>query len=462
MKHIGIFLIFIAVVSCNKKNNKSILSENKINKEAAYNFLYENSYYNYNMDSLGRIITDKEKIDSTYIMKNISLAYEKSEPLLYNKLISEYAFTNYVLPYKVNSSSIHNWREKALSLLSIPQKDFSNCKDENSLLKICNSIDSYTKKHIAFKLEDNLNEEILTIQNILSNKGGSCISFCNLTSYIGRANGIPITMDYVPYWGNFNGGHAWNVLVINQKKSFPFSENEGNKGKFDPLVLVESSISKKYNTYKSPPKIYRREFLNSKKNKDLDVTHLYTKTVNIEMKTNTTKSSSYSLSVYNYGKFMPVATTTSVKNQFLFNNVGVNNLYLISSDNNNSFYEYVYVTKVGEIKHFEFQKKHKIILQRDKSIESQQREYMNKIGWDKGLENIAIYNQSPLEDKTSYILYRFYKNNWIPTEKVTCNNKELQFNAMYNDGLYIVTKNNEEISINNRPFALINGKIFFI
>ena len=47
--------------------------------------------------------------------------------------------------------------------------------------------------------------------------GGTCVEKGVFNSLLFSALGMPITVDFVPLWGNRAGEHSWNVLVMNGK-----------------------------------------------------------------------------------------------------------------------------------------------------------------------------------------------------------------------------------------------------
>jgi hypothetical protein len=56
---------------------------------------------------------------------------------------------------------------------------------------------------------------------MLTMKMGRCKDMTNLAIAAMRANGIPVTSDYTPYWANSGNNHAWNA-VLADGRAIPF------------------------------------------------------------------------------------------------------------------------------------------------------------------------------------------------------------------------------------------------
>lgn len=92
--------------------------------------------------------------------------------------------------------------------------------------------------------------------------GGSCIEKGTFNSALLSSLGVPITMDFVPHWGNKEQGHSWNVLIRN-----------GKHYAFDPFLLHDDWIYNRLYANRGvyelfgqgefrAPKIYRRTYSN--------------------------------------------------------------------------------------------------------------------------------------------------------------------------------------------------------
>ena len=77
----------------------------------------------------------------------------------------------------------------------------------------------------SFKCEWDLNYSDLNLT-----RSGSCYFATQYSAYLNRAMGIPVAVDFTPFWANKSGGHEWNALIVNGK-SIPFIGTESDPGK---------------------------------------------------------------------------------------------------------------------------------------------------------------------------------------------------------------------------------------
>ena len=475
------FILFFLLSSCYEKKEKNIeiFDHGLLVKDKALSFLKNASKLQFHLDSSQSLIQDYPSLTNDFLLQNIDLSYGKSDRFIKKGLISEYSFVNYVLPYKVNASAPHSWRHKSLEIYNLKDKEINECSNLNSILKLCLDIDKKTKSLLKYKL-DGINENYLTLDDILKKGTGSCLSFCDLTTYICRANGIPVTFDYVPAWGNLDGGHAWSVFVPTQNEFYPFCWPDSENNSFDPLLFVNSE-RKEIFSKKNPPKIYRRGFipdtssifLKHFKNlntvgttfTDIDVTNQYVKTIDFNIKSIFKRPSDVLLlNVFNGGKWVPVSAISPQNKQYEFNNIGVENLYLISSINYKYNLFLFYVDRFGKVSKFDKGEKQRILIKRDRSIVQQQLDYINNNGWNlpKSIKNLSQDATPNLSDKIEYQIFELKNGVWKLLENKTPKNKEIITEYAYPDGLYIITPKNVGINSKTRPFVFLKGEIIFI
>jgi hypothetical protein len=59
---------------------------------------------------------------------------------------------------------------------------------------------------------------------------GSCEDYARHATYVMRACGIPVGVDFTPQWPFRSHSHSWNVLLENRGKTIPFMGSESNPG----------------------------------------------------------------------------------------------------------------------------------------------------------------------------------------------------------------------------------------
>ncbi|MCW3161642.1 transglutaminase domain-containing protein [Chryseobacterium oryctis] len=470
------------VMSCSDNSNVyGILNKDKsINYKSAFEFIKKNAILNFHISAAGAQEQDSKFIKDEDIKENIELSYNKSKELITSNAISDYSFINFVLPYKVNYSNDFNWRKKVLKNYELPKNYTLN--SEKAVIESTNYLNNQIKSLKIPYSDPYPQEDYWSFNNLLQEKKGSDIALVNLASYINRANGIPVTIDYAPVWGNADGGKAWNALVIDQKKSYPFAGGVDNVGVFNPKKIINSLKDTINNSY-TISKVYRRGFIPdttsvylkyySRLSKmgftstysDIDVTDKYTKTIKYNVNGfYNDKTEVALLSVFSFNRWLPIAAISPKNKQMVFDKVGVGALYLVhTEDDNNSKKSLFYVNKEGKLLFFDKSKRSKIDISQTESVTTK-------------LRNLAINNRnSPniqplvnkaidtkLEDGVSYTLYKLTDSSWEKQETKSVVNNKLSFSAQYQDGIYLAALEKDNNINSKRAFILIGGKVVFI
>jgi len=486
-KNILIGLLFVTFFCCcseykGKENHKNLL-EPPLNyqhdplKLGSYLFITSNMDSLEHLSKTGQNVKDVYSIDKTYLVENIDQAVKASKCLIDKKIISIQDFNEYVLPYRINSSKIDNWRKDVL-LKYHNKYSVTLINNEVSLINTCNLINNELKtwfKFGAIKADDG----VLSYSDLCSNKQSSCVGMAYLAAYTLRGLGIPVAIDYAPVWGNVNGGHTWNSLVTRTKKVNSFLGAENNIGSYSPLNLV-SNESPSLSTYKKPGKIYRFTFSVQKKSlaykygnsgslpseltetRIIDVTKDYVPVKDIIFKPLKIHPKFLFICNYNSGAWTPVMAALFGNNQYLFRDMGRDMLYgAFSYDQHslNSFDYPVYVDVSGKsiVLSPNNKKLIDIKLIRTQSIEGDQLQEMIK-GWNyEKFIDIAKGKSyaKPLNGKR-YTLY-CWNGSWTVVGSTHAANNVVDFKAVPSNGLYLLSSK-ESIS-NERPFIILNDSI---
>ncbi len=164
-------------------------------------------------------IPDCQSLSSEYLIHNIDLAFEawQTNPLLKEKDFS--TFCEYVLPYRAGQEKIEVYRDLFYSNYCSLRDSSQN--DTTALLKAFRE-ELYINQHFGQSQTMWKYGVDPSVSQMLRGRKGSCGHTCNLYVWALRSCGIPIAVDYVPYWGNRGMGHSWNVLILEDDRIFPF------------------------------------------------------------------------------------------------------------------------------------------------------------------------------------------------------------------------------------------------
>lgn len=239
--------------------------------------------YELRLDTLLRFIeTDKitlkwdlENITTEMLISNIEQAFE-TQKYPWSKNIDFSDFCEYVLPYRVGTAPIEDWRtiyknkfsHLVDSILNFDISDSLFYSDMQEYIKIQNQ-DSAFVAHMdsLFRIRDPqlivsaiLNKQYWTVihypkrfkpdplpSQLLNVKVASCPEWSQLGMYIMRTFGIPTASDFTPNWAYRSMGHEWSVLLFKDNFELPFLIGDGQLGTHTDW-------------FNGLPKVYRRTY----------------------------------------------------------------------------------------------------------------------------------------------------------------------------------------------------------
>ena len=264
-------------------------------------------------------VYDLNSIESDYLINNIDHAFKVYNEQPWCKNISFNAFCNYILPYRVGDEEPEEWREKFYeqynplldSVRSVNGNTIAACKVICRAIK--NSIDGGSENIAAFP---SLGPEKLDKYRI-----GTCREQAEFATYIMRALGIPVAMDYTPQWPFRSMGHSWNVVFDKHGKATVFMGTETEPGE-------PHKQGYKY------AKIYRTGFCKNSSGvltNNIDVTKDFVPTSDIKVKIKFpfgSVSKYMYLAVFNNSDWVPIDWATVKGKAAVFTGVGRDIVYL--------------------------------------------------------------------------------------------------------------------------------------
>jgi len=287
---------------------------------------------------------DLNHISSKYLISNINRAFEAWKGNVYsanNVLFAE--FCEYILPYrKQEGLCIEEWRNYFFD------RNFQYVKS-NPHMQIQQLVDSLLFRYSDFSHTYDIMPDYpyLKLSDLCISRRGECGTRCWFNAMLFSSLGIPVSIDFVPAWGNRNESHQWNALIYNGK-TYPFESFwEENRWKYKKLYNNMSSDSL-YGDFRLA-KVYRYSykiendgpandsrmsvndipplFLNTKKK---DVSAEYFKTSDIEVNlTNIPLNTQYAyLCVFSSDRIIPIQWGKIEHNKVIFKNMGKDIIYV--------------------------------------------------------------------------------------------------------------------------------------
>jgi hypothetical protein len=236
---------------------------------------------------------DVQTIRSSFLISQIEMAcnvYQKDSGA--HEIPFE-TFAEYVLPYRLGTEPLTDWRRACIDTFTPKYNAFSN-------------IGNIETRHVNFIKDFNLRlmrqgyffdnsskyKKWRTWAELIRIRKGNCWNMASTMVYPLRALGIPVAIDFVSHWGNVDGGdHAWNVYIKGRTKGIPFLAYEGQPGTYDPLRIFDD-------IRRNPAKVYRKTFRSAKDrlaaslyvpgslriDQGIDVTEQYTAVKDVKLK----------------------------------------------------------------------------------------------------------------------------------------------------------------------------------
>ena len=311
---------------------------------------------------------DITALDSAFLVNNIELAFSVwQKPWARNVLFSD--FCRYILPYRTQTEKVSFLRKEIM-------ERFISILDSAKVttpLEACTLLNEHLKTVIRY--QDTGLPFYPTIEETYCIGLSQCDGICNLGTFIMRAVGIPIAVDFT-IWPKMDLGHSW-CTVLDEGRFYSFGPGEDQpdvhaklfsevrhrrpakvyRFRFDPVNYNKNIEDDKYNTFLKNPLLY-------------DVTNEYLdKTVNIKVSINEDDNIRYEqsdqvyLCIYNYYEWKPLAIGCCSNDVCTFDNVVGDNIFIIADCPEGKELRYItapfYVNVQGEIHKFIPQLQHR-------------------------------------------------------------------------------------------------------
>lgn len=299
----------------------------------------------YSDELMAKNRNDAEYLKASTIISEIELAFKAWKENVYTKNCSFHEFLEYILPYRrENGLVIDDSRE---IYYQRHHKEFYTTHGKNVIEETDSLLFLY--KDIVHSpyyvpLIPILNAS--TFENIST---GTCEQRCWFNSLLLSSLGMAAAIDFVPVWGNRNGGHSWNVIIVNGE-SYAFEAFwDDDRWKYKRIYNNKSydSLWGKFRL----PKVYRKTFSNhtegpmsdkrmahedipplflNEKKKDVSSEYFETQDIRVELSNDSIHPiPGYAyLSVYNYHNWVPVQWGKTENKQVTFNKMGKDIVYI--------------------------------------------------------------------------------------------------------------------------------------
>lgn len=304
--------------------------------------LYENIYKK-------PVVSDIENVNSRFLISQIDQAFSAWALAKQILDIDFSTFCEYVLPYrKQNGVCVEDWRTYFKN---------DNIKIESRLfhLPVETIVDSILYQYSEFSPRglkhtgrDVVDYPYLKLSDVCISKRVLCETRCWFNSMLLASLGLPVSIDYVPAWGNRDSNHAWNVIITKKgslafepfwdrdrwkyKKIYNNKDSDNWWGKFRLAKVFRLSFS----SVTEGPAVDNNEkpedvppfFLNVKQ-KDVSEEYFITSDVHVELGNKPLSESKYLwLCVFDSHRWTPVQWGKIENGKIVFKKMGQGIVYL--------------------------------------------------------------------------------------------------------------------------------------
>lgn len=284
-------------------------------------------------------VFDIKVISSRFLINNIELAFRVWQEMPYGRYYGFNDFCEYVLPYRVRSEQLEDWRELFYNTFKPLVDTVAHPEDPVYVAKAIN--DYLITKNFNFFFGNNIPS--MGPVSLLNDPFGTCQEMTVLTAYALRSMGIPCGIDMMLQRPNREGNHFWNFLIDTTHQSIPFAglENAPVRG-----AVLYYKLGKVYREYYNIQKesfpciasegTYIPVSLANSFIKDVSKEYMENNSIEIEPRkidTPHAKKSYYFLSVFNNHDWVPVDWAILNEGKVIFRNVENNNVYTVLTYN---------------------------------------------------------------------------------------------------------------------------------
>lgn len=191
---------------------------------------------------LGELIIreDVKYMSCDYLINNIDLAFKVWEEQPWGKHIPFDAFCEDILPYRISTEPLENWRAKALTGFAEINRSFREQPDI-SAVEACKRLNRLLPKFRMDKDFIPMNWSML-----IATTRSTCDGISASALFAMRALGIPVAQDFTPMYPYIKSGHSWNAVRDSSGKYISFMGTETAPG--DPhqgTAFIQAKVFRK-------------------------------------------------------------------------------------------------------------------------------------------------------------------------------------------------------------------------
>lgn len=169
---------------------------------------------------------DIDSIKADFLIENIENAFDVWKKPHF-KHVSFIDFCNYILPYRVGTEPLQDWRTVYRKKFEWIQDSIKGQNTEQALNYFTKDLRSWFVNTWDLEQRKEPLPHLGPIQ-LLNRKKGNCDDIGNLMTYMLRSQGYCSSLESVPYWATSTGSHFFNSTFSSEGELIPFDVSTAN------------------------------------------------------------------------------------------------------------------------------------------------------------------------------------------------------------------------------------------
>lgn len=233
----------------NKAGEKIVYNELAYsNAEEAKNALTTIKEENPELKAKSIIYEDIKTITGDHLIQNLEKAFDAWRTSTI-KTISFADFCEYILPYRISVEPVQNWRTAYTDEFKWINEKITSHGFKSVLYYVKDDYDTWFTNTWGESRKEPLPR--LGASQLLFRKQGPCPDIADLGVFIMRSQGIPATVNVIPYWATSTGGHFMNTIFGDAMEAYNCdfgSKDFGENLQREPAKVLRLTYSKQAKT----------------------------------------------------------------------------------------------------------------------------------------------------------------------------------------------------------------------
>jgi hypothetical protein len=167
---------------------------------------------------------DLRHITAEYLIAGIESAFKVWEETPWGKHITFSVFCEEILPYRVGTEPLENWREKVLTGFA---ELYDELRSDSSMtaVKACAKVCALLP---WFRMDNDF--PFMKYSTLMASTRNTCAGMAALAVFTMRAMGIPVTFEYTIQYPHSRMGHSWNSVCDSAGNHISFMGTQSKPG----------------------------------------------------------------------------------------------------------------------------------------------------------------------------------------------------------------------------------------